>query len=54
MDSINLQEIHDFLIEIAEKAGEMITSAKPTTAESGSKKNCKAHLEEAGPEVDLT
>ena len=37
----NLQEIHDFLISIARKAGEMITGAKPTTASSGSKKNCK-------------
>ncbi|KAI9847436.1 MAG: hypothetical protein M1838_000879 [Thelocarpon superellum] len=35
----DLQEIHDFLISIAQKAGEMITAANPTTASSGSKKN---------------
>lgn len=39
MADINLQEIHDFLISIAKKAGDMITSARPSTAVSGSKKN---------------
>lgn len=34
-----LREIHDFLISIAKKAGEMITSAKPSTGGAGTKKN---------------
>ncbi|KAB2575936.1 Inositol monophosphatase [Lasiodiplodia theobromae] len=39
MADLNLQEIHDFLIEVAKKAGEMITSAKPSTTTTGEKKN---------------
>ncbi|ORX99560.1 hypothetical protein BCR34DRAFT_495301 [Clohesyomyces aquaticus] len=39
MADINLQEIHDVLISIAKQAGEMITSAHPTTGAAGSKKN---------------
>jgi myo-inositol-1(or 4)-monophosphatase len=39
---LNLKEIHDFLISVAQKAGEMITSAHPTTEAAGSKKNCTA------------
>lgn len=39
MGDINLEEIHDFLVDIAHKAGEMITSARPNTAISGTKKN---------------
>lgn len=40
MSSPNLQEVHDFLIGIAHKAGDMITSAKPTTSQDlGTKKN---------------
>lgn len=35
----NLQEIHDFLFDIALKAGDMITSANPSTVDT--KKNCK-------------
>ena len=35
----NLQEIHDFLYDIALKAGAMITSANPSTVDT--KKNCK-------------
>ena len=34
----NLQEIHDFLFDIALKAGDMITSASPHTVDT--KKNC--------------
>lgn len=34
----NLQEIHDFLFDIALKAGDMITSANPSTVDT--KKNC--------------
>ena len=39
MSAVNLQEVHDFLIEVAYKAGEMITSATPNAAEAGQKKN---------------
>lgn len=39
MSEVNLQEVHDFLVEIAHKAGQMIISAKPTAAGSGTKKN---------------
>ncbi|KAK8195039.1 uncharacterized protein BKA78DRAFT_308927 [Phyllosticta capitalensis] len=35
----NLQEIHDFLISVAKKAGEMITTARPSTTQTGEKKN---------------
>lgn len=34
----DLQEIHDFLVGLAEKAGSMITSANPSTVDT--KKNC--------------
>jgi hypothetical protein len=40
MADINLQEVHDFMIEIARKVGERITSATPSTGAAGSKKNC--------------
>jgi myo-inositol-1(or 4)-monophosphatase len=40
MANINLQEIHDYLIEIARKAGDMITSAHPTAGKAGWKKSC--------------
>ncbi|OCK83289.1 inositol monophosphatase [Lepidopterella palustris CBS 459.81] len=39
MADLDLQEIHDFLISIAQEAGEMITAAYPTTSASGTKKN---------------
>ena len=39
MSDINLQEVHDFLIEVAYKAGKMITKATPSAADAGSKKN---------------
>ncbi|KAF2007151.1 inositol monophosphatase [Amniculicola lignicola CBS 123094] len=39
MSNLDLQEIHDFMISIAKKAGEMIMSAKPTTEGAGSKVN---------------
>jgi myo-inositol-1(or 4)-monophosphatase len=41
MADLNLQEIHDFMISIAKQAGERIVSAKPTTENAGSKKNCE-------------
>ncbi|KAJ4305299.1 hypothetical protein N0V90_000830 [Kalmusia sp. IMI 367209] len=39
MSDINLQEVHDFMIEIAKKVGERITSATPSTGAAGFKKN---------------
>ncbi|KAF2871999.1 hypothetical protein BDV95DRAFT_493017 [Massariosphaeria phaeospora] len=39
MADLNLQEIHDFMIAIARKAGERIVSATPTTEAAGSKMN---------------
>ncbi|KAK3708676.1 hypothetical protein LTR37_011398 [Vermiconidia calcicola] len=39
MSAVNLQEVHDFLVEIAYRAGEMITSAKPIQSDAGQKKN---------------
>ena len=38
MSAVNLQEVHDFLIEVAYQAGEMITSAKPAVTGHGTKK----------------
>ena len=40
MDEPNLQQIHDFFIDLAKKAGKMIASANPSTVDT--KKNCKA------------
>ncbi|KAF2097861.1 inositol monophosphatase [Rhizodiscina lignyota] len=39
MELDELREIHDFLITLAKRAGETITSAKPSTGAAGSKKN---------------
>lgn len=39
MSAINLQEVHDFLVEVAHKAGEMIRSATPAVTGHGTKKN---------------
>lgn len=36
---LDLQEIHDFLIQIAHKAGDMVTSATPVASGHGTKKN---------------
>ncbi|KAI4213193.1 MAG: hypothetical protein LQ351_004139 [Letrouitia transgressa] len=41
MTDPNLQEIHDFLIGLAKRAGSMITSANPSTV--GTKKNCSVN-----------
>jgi myo-inositol-1(or 4)-monophosphatase len=43
MASLDLQEIHDYLIILAHKAGNTITAAHPTTSASGTKKNCPNH-----------
>ncbi|EFE44040.1 inositol monophosphatase QutG, putative [Trichophyton verrucosum HKI 0517] len=40
----DLAEIHDFLVDLASKAGEMITSAHPLINGAGSKKNSKKTL----------
>ena len=40
MADLNLQEIHDFMIEVALQAADRITSATPTTDTAGNKKNC--------------
>lgn len=39
VDNINLREIHDFLIDLAFKAGDIITNALPNINGSDSKKN---------------
>ncbi|KAI9782582.1 MAG: hypothetical protein M1839_004826 [Geoglossum umbratile] len=36
---LNLQEIHDFLVELAKRAGEMVLAANPSTLTADSKKN---------------
>lgn len=38
----NLQEIHDYFLELAKRAGEMITGAKPLVNGVGSKKNSES------------
>ena len=35
----NLEEIHDFFVDIAKKAGKMILSARPSTSTITTKKN---------------
>ena len=44
MADLNLKEIHDFMVSIVQEAGERIVAAKPTTSESGSKKNCTQRI----------
>ncbi|KAF2084974.1 inositol monophosphatase [Saccharata proteae CBS 121410] len=39
MSAPDLNEVHDFLISVAAKAGEMITAARPSTKATGEKKN---------------
>ena len=39
----NLQEIHDVLFDIALEAGDMITSANPSTVDT--KKNCPSSFQ---------
>jgi len=46
--SLNLQEIHDFAVELAKKAGGMILKASNSrlssiTASMSEKKNCPSH-----------
>jgi myo-inositol-1(or 4)-monophosphatase len=40
MANLNLQEIHDVLISVAQEAGRMIMGATPSQLSSGTKKNC--------------
>jgi myo-inositol-1(or 4)-monophosphatase len=37
--AVDLQKVHDFLIDTAYKAGDMIHNAKPVRAGTGEKKN---------------
>jgi myo-inositol-1(or 4)-monophosphatase len=39
METPNLPEIHDYLIELAFKAGDIINNALPETSGTGAKKN---------------
>jgi hypothetical protein len=39
-EAVNHQDVHDLLVEIARKAGDMIAKAQPHVNTSGSKKNC--------------
>jgi myo-inositol-1(or 4)-monophosphatase len=46
----NLQEIHDLLMDLARRAGEMMTSATPTAGTVDTKKNCKQSPPPSNPE----
>lgn len=41
---IDLDEIHDYLISLAFRAGDIINSALPTDDSTGSKMNCKTTI----------
>ena len=43
----NLNNIHDFLVELAKKAGEMMLAANPSAIATDSKKNCKFRISQA-------
>lgn len=43
-EEVNHQEVHDLLIEIAHRAGEMIISANPLVSTTSTKQNCKFPL----------
>lgn len=40
MAALNLQEIHDLLVDVAHEAGRMMLAATPSYLSSGTKKNC--------------
>jgi hypothetical protein len=40
-EAVNHQDVHDLLVEIAHRAGDMIAKAQPHVNTSGSKKNCQ-------------
>lgn len=50
MADLNLQEIHDFLVSIAQKAGSMIISANPSTVDT--KKNSSDLVTETDKAVE--
>ena len=39
MSDIDLQEVHDYLVQVAKQAGHVITAARPSTTAAGKKKN---------------
>jgi hypothetical protein len=39
MSDINLQEVHDYLVDVAKQAGHIITAARPSTTAAGEKLN---------------
>lgn len=41
MADLNLQEIHDTLVDIASEAGKMIMAANPSSIDQGTKLNCE-------------
>lgn len=41
MEDINLQEIHDTLLDIAFEAGKMIMAADTSSISTGTKLNCR-------------
>lgn len=41
MAAPNLNEMHDFLVSLAFRAGDIITNALPATSDTGSKKNSR-------------
>ncbi|KAK3614727.1 hypothetical protein LTR56_027065 [Elasticomyces elasticus] len=49
---VDLQGVHDFLIQIAHKAGDMIINAKPVAAGSGTKKNSADLVSETDQAVE--
>ncbi len=52
MSGIDLQEVHDFLVEVAQEAGKMITSAKPRQTDAGMKKNSADAVTETDEAVE--
>jgi hypothetical protein len=44
MSDIDLQKIHDLLVDVAHKAGKMIMSATPHTLGGDTKKNCMSDI----------
>ncbi|TAQ90312.1 hypothetical protein B7494_g1355 [Chlorociboria aeruginascens] len=53
MTEINLQEIHDLLLEVAYEAGRMMLSATPSSLDSGTKKNCTQLLSASAQNTNI-
>ncbi|MCJ1410028.1 hypothetical protein MMC19_004113 [Ptychographa xylographoides] len=49
----DLQDIHDFLVEVAMRAGDMITSARPSTSKIDTKKNSSDLVTETDQAVEV-